>query len=85
MFIHGLSDDGETITLRRFSGGVEVFAPSSEEGTIIKGRKAFTFGIQASYQNAWQIDLSYTTYMGAGRWNLINDRDFIGGFIKYSF
>jgi hypothetical protein len=54
-------------------------------GSFIKGRKAFTIGIQTTYQNAWQVDLSYTTYTGASRYNLINDRDFIGGFIKYSF
>jgi len=54
-------------------------------GSFIAGRKAATIGLQASYQNAWQIDLSYTNYSGAGRWNLINDRDFVGGYIKYSF
>jgi hypothetical protein len=54
-------------------------------GSFIDGRKALTVGLGFDYQNAWQIDLSYTNYSGAGRWNLINDRDFIGGFIKYSF
>ena len=54
-------------------------------GSFIDGRKALTIGLQAGYQNAWQVDLSYTMYSGAGRYNLINDRDFIGGFIKYSF
>jgi hypothetical protein len=54
-------------------------------GSFIEGRKALTVGLSFDYQNAWQIDLSYTNYTGAGRWNLINDRDFIGGFIKYSF
>jgi hypothetical protein len=54
-------------------------------GSFIDGRRAFTIGIQAGYQNAWQVDLSYTTFSGASRYNLINDRDFIAGFIKYSF
>jgi hypothetical protein len=54
-------------------------------GPFLDGRMAATIGIQAGFQNAWQIDLSYTTYMGADRYNLINDRDFIGGFVKYSF
>jgi len=54
-------------------------------GSFIEGRKAITVGIQAAYQGAWQVDLSYTSYNGAGRYNLINDRDFIGGFIKFSF
>ncbi len=54
-------------------------------GAFLEGVKALTVGISADYQNAWQIDLSYTMYSGADRYNLINDRDFIGGFIKYSF
>ncbi len=54
-------------------------------GSFLEGQMALTVGIQASYQNAWQIDLSYTTFMGAGRYNLINDRDFVGGFVKFSF
>jgi hypothetical protein len=54
-------------------------------GSFIAGRTALSVGLQASYQNAWQIDLSYTMYDGADRYNLINDRDFIGGFIKFSF
>ena len=54
-------------------------------GSFIAGRQALSVGIQAGYQNAWQVDLSYTMYQGADRWNLINDRDFLGGFIKFSF
>jgi len=54
-------------------------------GPFLEGFKAFTIGISADYQNSWEVDLSYTTYTGAGRWNLINDRDFIGGFVRYSF
>ena len=54
-------------------------------GAFIDGRKAFTIGVLADFQNSWQLDLSYTMYSGAGRYNLINDRDFIGGFVKYSF
>jgi len=54
-------------------------------GPFLEGFKAFTIGISADYQNSWEVDLSYTMYTGAGRWNLINDRDFIGGFVRYSF
>ena len=42
-------------------------------------------GLGADYQSTWSADLSYTDFFGAGRYNLINDRDFIGGFIKFSF
>ena len=54
-------------------------------GSFIAGRQAATIGLQAGYQNAWQVDVSYTSFMGAGRWNLINDRDFFGCYLKYSF
>jgi len=54
-------------------------------GNFIDGRTALTIGIGTVYQNRWQIDLSYTNYSGASRYNLINDRDFLGGFVKYSF
>jgi hypothetical protein len=54
-------------------------------GNFIEGRKALTIGLSFEYQNQWQLDFSYTNYSGAGRWNLINDRDFVGGFIKYAF
>ncbi|HSO21960.1 MAG TPA: DUF1302 family protein, partial [Chondromyces sp.] len=54
-------------------------------GNFVEGVKALTVGVSFEYQNAWQLDFSYTNYSGAGRWNLINDRDFVGGFIKYSF
>ena len=54
-------------------------------GSFLEGRQALSVGIQAGYQNAWQLDLSYTMYQGADRWNLINDRDFFGGYIKFSF
>jgi hypothetical protein len=54
-------------------------------GNFIAGRKALTVGVSATYQNRWELDLSYTMYSGAGRWNLINDRDFVGGFVRYSF
>lgn len=54
-------------------------------GNFIEGRKAVTVGLAAGFQNSWEIDLSYTNYSGAGRYNLINDRDFMAGVVKYSF
>lgn len=54
-------------------------------GNFIEGRKAITFGIGADYQLRWGADLSYTNFFGAGRYNLINDRDIIAANIKYSF
>jgi len=54
-------------------------------GNFIEGRQAFTLGLGAEYLNRWQLDVSWATYGGASRYNLINDRDFIGVVIKYSF
>ncbi len=54
-------------------------------GNFIKGRKIVTLGLGASFQNQWTADLSYTRYFGAGRYNLLNDRNFIAANIKYSF
>ncbi len=54
-------------------------------GNFVEGRKAITLGIGASYLATWSADLSYTDFFGAGRYNLVNDRDFIALNIKYSF
>lgn len=54
-------------------------------GNFIENRKAITFGVTATYLSTWSIDVSYTNYFGADRYNLINDRDFAQANIKYSF
>jgi len=54
-------------------------------GNFIDGRKALTIGLGFSYQINLEWDISYTEYMGAGRYNLLNDRDFVAANIKYSF
>lgn len=54
-------------------------------GNFIEGRYAATLGLAANYQNQWELDFSYTNYGGAGRYNLINDRDFVAAVVKYSY
>jgi hypothetical protein len=54
-------------------------------GNFLEGRKSLTLGLGFQYRINWEIDLSYTTFMGADRYNLINDRDFVAANIKYSF
>ncbi len=54
-------------------------------GNFLEDRRAITFGLGASYQSTWSADLSYTDFFGAGRYNLVNDRDFVALNIKYSF
>jgi hypothetical protein len=53
-------------------------------GNFIEGRKAFTLGIGANYQNTWSADLSYTTYFGAKEFNLTHDRDFVALSVTWS-
>lgn len=54
-------------------------------GNFVEGRKSTTLGIEAVYQNSWTANLSYTNYFGAGRLNLISDRDFLSLTLKYAF
>ncbi|MEA3332962.1 MAG: DUF1302 domain-containing protein [Pseudomonadota bacterium] len=54
-------------------------------GPFLERRKAITFGLTANYLSSWTADLSYTNYFGAGAYNTVNDRDFIGFNVKYSF
>lgn len=54
-------------------------------GNFLEGRKAVTIGLTANYLANLSVEVSYTNFFGAGRYNLINDRDFIGANIKYSF
>jgi len=54
-------------------------------GNFLEGRKALTLGLGFQYQISWEWDVSWTSYSGAGRYNLINDRDFLAANVKYSF
>ena len=54
-------------------------------GSFLEGRRAATLGLTGDYQSTWAVDLSYTQYSGAGRYNLINDRDFMAFNVKYAF
>ena len=54
-------------------------------GNFVAGNKAATAGLGASYQNAWNADLSYTSFFGAGAQNLLSDRDFLSLSVSYSY
>ena len=45
-------------------------------GAFIEDRMAVTLGLGFQYRINTEWDLSYTRYYGAGRYNLLNDRDF---------
>ena len=54
-------------------------------GNFIEDRKALTVGLRGTYQNTYEVDVSYTGFFDAGPHNLINDRDFVGLNFRYSF
>ena len=54
-------------------------------GSFVDGRKTLTVGLGFNYLNEWIFDLSYTSYMGGGRYNLLYDRDFFSASVRYSF
>jgi hypothetical protein len=54
-------------------------------GNFIHGRKSITVGAEFTFQNAWAFDLRYVNFLGAGRYNLLGDRDYVSCNLKYSF
>ena len=54
-------------------------------GNFVEDRYGATVGVLGSYQSKFELDLSYTVFGGANRYNELGDRDFIAATIKYSF
>ena len=54
-------------------------------GPFRHGRKVFTLGLRGEYIKRLRVDLAYTTFWGAGEWNMLNDRDNINLSIRYAF
>ncbi|AUN30335.1 DUF1302 domain-containing protein [Niveispirillum cyanobacteriorum] len=54
-------------------------------GNFIEGRKAVSLGLRALVRETITVDLAYSNFFGAGKFNLINDRDFVSASVKYSF
>jgi hypothetical protein len=55
-------------------------------GQFLEGSKAITVSLQANYLNEKvQGEISYTNFFGAGRFYLINDRDYVNLSLRYSF
>lgn len=54
-------------------------------GNFVEGRYGITLGIGANLQAKWEVDMSWTKFGGAARWNDLNDRDFIAAAVRYSF
>ena len=54
---------------------------SHQAGSYVEGDKAYTIGLDASYQNTLEAGIAYTDFIDSG----IDDRDNIGVNVKYSF
>jgi hypothetical protein len=54
-------------------------------GNFVEGRYGLTLGVEANLQAKWALDLSWTKFGGAGRFNDLNDRDYVAGTVKFSF
>jgi hypothetical protein len=77
---------GSANVIPRFSFAHDVNGISpGPGGSFLEGRKALTLGLGFQYRINWELDVSYTNFFGAGRYNLLNDRDFVAANIKFSF
>jgi len=54
-------------------------------GNFLEGRRGLSLGLAAVYRYCWELDVSYTNFAGAGRYNLLSDRDYVATTVKYSF
>ncbi|HET7811824.1 MAG TPA: DUF1302 domain-containing protein [Steroidobacteraceae bacterium] len=54
-------------------------------GNFVEGRYGLTLGVGANLRAKWELDASWTKFGGAGRFNDLNDRDFVAATVKYSF
>ena len=54
-------------------------------GNFVEGRYGLTLGVAANLLAKWEVDMSWTKFGGAGRFNDINDRDFVAATVKFSF
>jgi hypothetical protein len=54
-------------------------------GAFVAGRKAVGLGFSVDYNNTWLLDFGYTAIFGGGRYNLINDRDYVRFQLTYFY
>jgi hypothetical protein len=54
-------------------------------GNFLEDRKSLNLAVEFVWQNAWSLELRYVDFWGAGRYNLIADRDYFATTFKYSF
>jgi hypothetical protein len=54
-------------------------------GNFVENRNGLTLGVAANLRATYELDLAWTRFGGAGRWNDLNDRDFATASVKVSF
>ena len=54
-------------------------------GNFIRGRKSLNLSVEFIYRNAWALEFRYVNFSGAGKFNLLSDRDYFATTVKYSF
>ena len=54
-------------------------------GNYVQHRKSVNLSVEFNYRNAWSVEFRYVNFYGAGRYNLLNDRDYFATTVTYSF
>ena len=54
-------------------------------GNYLHDRKSVNLSVEFTYRNSWSVELRYVNFFGAGRYNLLGDRDYFASSVKYSF
>ena len=52
---------------------------------FVEDRRQISASVAAFYLQTWSVEAGYTRYFGGGRYNLLNDRDFMSLVAKYAF
>lgn len=52
---------------------------------FVDGRKQISAGLKGKYLDSWEGGISYTRYAGGEPFNLMDDRDYMSMYLKYSF
>jgi hypothetical protein len=69
----------------RFIFGHDVSGNSPGGQPFQERRKSLSLGVNVKYIDRFSVGLSYTSFFGAGDFNVLNDRDFINFNLRYSY
>jgi hypothetical protein len=69
----------------RMAWSHDVSGISPNGGPFVEGRKSLMVGVEFGYLINLTCDISYTNFLGGGKRNQLNDRDFVSANIKYTF